>query len=308
MDTLFTETPLIRSASRELVRELGLLENAKDSLPTTWCHALIELERFGVMTIADLAEKLHLDKSTMSRTLSKLEKKGWVEQRKNESDRRQRPMALTDEGRNHVAGIHTRVNDRVQRALAKLPPEERQIVLKGLDLYVKGLSLSRLDFPRIRAIQPEDDVELAVIIRSGMAEFGLTGPGTGYDHAEIDFLSETYHHEGCSFLVVADQARLAGGGGISPITEISGACELKRMYLRTEYRGRGLGSRLLKDCLERAAEMGYRECYLETMSTMEQARKLYRSYGFEETSRYNNYTSACNTMYVKPLRQASETT
>ena len=59
-------------------------------------------------------------------------------------------------------------------------------------------------------------------------------------------------------------------------------CELRKMYLLREYRGRGLGKRMLEDAIARAKQMGFREMVLETASELVEAIALYKSYGFVE--------------------------
>lgn len=62
--------------------------------------------------------------------------------------------------------------------------------------------------------------------------------------------------------------------------------ELKRMYLRDQYRGKGLGKRLLTEALALSKSLGYRKIRLDTVSTMEAAIQLYQSVGFYEIEPY----------------------
>jgi putative acetyltransferase len=57
------------------------------------------------------------------------------------------------------------------------------------------------------------------------------------------------------------------------------------MYLHPEIRGQGYGHELLSHCLDAAREHGFERCYLETMSQMAAARKLYLRFGFQETDK-----------------------
>src|SRR6478672_1857730 len=60
--------------------------------------------------------------------------------------------------------------------------------------------------------------------------------------------------------------------------------QLKRMYLRPDQRGRGLGRRLLETALERARADGVSVIRLDTGERMEAARSLYEAYGFRRVS------------------------
>ena len=61
-------------------------------------------------------------------------------------------------------------------------------------------------------------------------------------------------------------------------------CELQKMYFLQEARGKGIGFKLIQKCLDKAAELGYEKCYLETLPEMLTAQNLYKKVGFEYLS------------------------
>jgi len=135
---------------------------------------------------------------------------------------------------------------------------------------------------KIRSIQKDDNPVVADIIRLVMTEFQAVGCGYSINDSEIDDMFSAYAPEGSAFYVVELDGRVLGCGGFGPLTGADrNTCELRKMYFRSELRGLGVGTKLLKLCVEEATNAGYRLCYLETMDNMEQARHLYGGHGFK---------------------------
>ena len=63
-------------------------------------------------------------------------------------------------------------------------------------------------------------------------------------------------------------------------------CEMKRLYVRKKFRGKGVGQALCRKIIVKGRQLGYREMFLDTLSTMVAAQTLYRSHGFKETAPY----------------------
>ena len=93
--------------------------------------------------------------------------------------------------------------------------------------------------------------------------------------------------QGVAFFVARIDGKPAACGGV----QIFGAeyAELKRMYVRPQFRGRGLGRRMLECLAARAREGGVRLLRLETGIHQSAAIRLYEAYGFRRRAPFPPY-------------------
>jgi ribosomal protein S18 acetylase RimI-like enzyme len=77
---------------------------------------------------------------------------------------------------------------------------------------------------------------------------------------------------------------LAGCVAVRPLE--ANICELKRLYVRSRYRGAGWGRRLTEAAMQAARGMGYTHMRLDTLPEMQTAQKLYQTLGFHEIPPY----------------------
>ncbi|BBM84594.1 bifunctional helix-turn-helix transcriptional regulator/GNAT family N-acetyltransferase [Candidatus Uabimicrobium amorphum] len=297
----------VRQSSRGMVRELGLLAGRHQKLEVTYSegHTLLEVEKHKMLTIGDLAKILQLDKSTMSRVVYELIQKGCLEYSQNPNDRRQKLVHLTPQGQKQVDAINNVANSHVQRALDLLTAKEQKLVEQGLALYAKALANCRQEQEfTVREITKEDNAAMASIVRRVLAEFEFSGPGTAADDTELEDMFATYNKPKTAYFIAVKDNRVIGGGGFAPLKgSKSDICELQKMYLLPEARGLGLGEKLLRQSLEKAKEMGYKKCYLETAFAMNKARNLYKKLGFTELKKSMGDTGhyRCECWYIKEL-------
>ena len=65
-------------------------------------------------------------------------------------------------------------------------------------------------------------------------------------------------------------------------------CEMKRLYVRLEFRGKQIGEKLIEKIIKDAKERGYSFMLLDTLPFLKSAINLYKKYGFYEITSYNN--------------------
>jgi ribosomal protein S18 acetylase RimI-like enzyme len=101
---------------------------------------------------------------------------------------------------------------------------------------------------------------------------------------ELENLARMYAPPDGALLLARSDGVAVGSVAIRPFE--GRVCEMKRLYVRPAVRGTRLGKTLAERIIERARSAGYEKIVLDTLASMEPARALYRSLGFEERPPY----------------------
>lgn len=103
---------------------------------------------------------------------------------------------------------------------------------------------------------------------------------------EIEHLEMKYGIPyGRLYLIYCDE-KLAGCIGLRKIDNQN--CEMKRLYIRPEFRGEKLANILVKKIIKDAKEIGYSYMLLDTLPFLESAIHIYKKFGFYEIESYND--------------------
>jgi putative acetyltransferase len=154
-------------------------------------------------------------------------------------------------------------------------------------------------WPRLRPATNADLEQIQDLVYGVLAEYGLHPDPTSTD-ADLSDIEQSYFARGGTFFVLeAENGSIIGAYGLYRMD--SDTCELRKMYLRREYRGLGLGKRLLDHALTQAHELGFRTVVLETASVLKEAIALYESYGFRPYQP-DHLSARCDQAYSLDLR------
>ena len=157
----------------------------------------------------------------------------------------------------------------------------------------------------IRKIQPKDNPFIAKIIRTALEEYDQAKPGTVYTDPSTDELYETFSGNPKSTYFIAElNEKAIGGCGIYPTKNLpEGYAELVKIYLNSEFRGKGIGKQLMNKSIAYAKEQGCTHLYLESFPSLKEAIYLYEKIGFEKVAEPMGDSGhfACTVWMVLPL-------
>ena len=113
---------------------------------------------------------------------------------------------------------------------------------------------------------------------------------------EVAGLPGDYRSPAGALLLATIADRAVGCVGVRPLA--GGACEMKRLYVRPDGRGQGVGRALADAAIAFARGGGYTAMRLDTLPTMATAQALYRELGFREVAAYR-YNPVPGTLFME---------
>jgi ribosomal protein S18 acetylase RimI-like enzyme len=145
---------------------------------------------------------------------------------------------------------------------------------------------------------PADLAQCRGLFEEYQAGLGISLEFQGFGE-ELASLPGAYAPPRGALLVARHGAEPAGCVALRPLDD--GEAEIKRLYVRPTWRGKGLGERLVEAVSARAIAAGYRALRLDTLASMEPAMRLYERLGFVETPPYHAATRPGMRFFRKSL-------
>jgi len=240
----------LRHNLRLLVRELDLLklDYTRKGYTTSQLHFLIELKLKGVLNQNQIADSLGLNKSSISRLVTQLQKQGLITVLDDDEDKRVKQIGLTDEGSKIAEKIERRANDQVVNIVNFLDENEMESVLNGLDIYLQAMLQARiLANISLQRICKEDENGINLIIRKYSA--GQTTFNGLENLCKLDAKKKQ------SYFTVKEGDKVIGGGGITLETQKDAA--IVYFCLKNKYQSAYIEKCLLDKLQKQAKKSAY---------------------------------------------------
>lgn len=304
----------IRTASRDLVRELGFMKQglAGTDLSPSAVHAIIEIGTKEGLSAKDLAATLLLEKSTVSRMVRSLVDRGDVREARAPGDARRKHLALTGQGHATLVSVTQFAEHQVVAALASLDDRSKRTVLTGLRDYAAALKASRTSSEIVRpGRQPTIKqgyrpgiigriVEMHASYYSKHAGFGAAFE-TRVAGGLADFAARLAAPVNAIWHVQQDR-EIVGSIAIDGEDLASGQAHLRWFIIDEELHGTGIGKKLIRRAIEFCDAKEFRETHLWTFKGLDAARKLYENHGFSLTQEYSGTQWGTEVMEQKFVR------
>lgn len=140
--------------------------------------------------------------------------------------------------------------------------------------------------PSLRPFTINDAAAMRALVLAGLRDhFGQLDDRLNPD---LDDITGNYHDAGAAIIVAESAGELVGCGIL--VAEEADTGRLVRMSVRSDQRGKGIGTSLARALLAQARERGYRRVICETTTSWSDARALYRSCGFHEIGEWGGDT------------------
>jgi DNA-binding MarR family transcriptional regulator/GNAT superfamily N-acetyltransferase len=274
---------VLRRFNRSHTQRIGVLDESflGSGRPLGPSRLLFEIGPRGAGVI-DLRRRLGLDSGYVSRMLRQLEADGLVTVQPDPDDGRRRMAALTPVGIKEWSELDERSDELAGRLIGSLSGRQRDELRQALATADRLLRAATIT---LTVVDPRSDDAIWAMTRY-FDELDRRFPD-GFDPGDtlVADAPELAAPHGAFVVAYADDSPV-GCGGVQRLGVAIG--EVKRMWVHPEWRGVGLGRRLLHRLEDEAVAHGFRSVRLDTNSVLVEAIAMYESAGYRSIEAYNH--------------------
>lgn len=277
----------VRSFNRFYTRKIGVLGSGllESRYSLTEVRVLYEIAHRDQVLASDLVRDLDLDAGYLSRILATFDKRGWLKRKRCENDTRKTYLSLTSLGQRKAEEMEKRSREQVSGLLAPLNAD-LQLKLQGHLQNVEALltgSKARAGDLKLREHRAGDMGW--IIQRHGEIYTEEYGWDSRFEALVAQICAEFLR----SFDAKRERCWIAERDGVPVgcimlVRKSRSVAKLRLLLVESSQRGMGVGTALVKQCVEFAKQAGYRTITLWTQSTLTAARRIYEAEGFKRVT------------------------
>jgi DNA-binding MarR family transcriptional regulator/GNAT superfamily N-acetyltransferase len=273
----------VRAFNRFYTARIGALRDGLLRTPhsLTEARVLYELGQREVTEVADLRRELDLDAGFLSRLLARLQSHGLVARERSTDDARRQRIRLTEDGVAAFAELDRRSADEIGAVLGALSEDDQKRLVAAMDTVHDVLTQAppAAGFV-LRSPHPGD---FGWIVQRHGALYAEQYGWDGSFEALVARIVADYAKEHDPRREAAWIAEVGGepAGCVLCVRREDDVAQLRLLLVEPRARGRGIGARLIEECLRFAHRAGYARITLWTNDVLHEARRLYERAGFE---------------------------
>jgi DNA-binding MarR family transcriptional regulator/GNAT superfamily N-acetyltransferase len=292
-DALRRQTETLRRFNRYYILRLGLLRGRflQSKFSITEARIFHELVQTPDITAASLRRSLSLDAGYMSRLLTSLENRGLVQRKPSQQDRRSLLLKLTASGRRIAARLDQQSSREMALLLQTLSRSNRIALTVSLNKVHQILTSSEGSAaapPPAQVIRatPTHAADACLLLNEYYREVGVVQKDA--PKAVQQFLRD----RDAGFWIAYVEGGVAGCVALRPLSNLPSAGECKRLYVRAQFRRRGIAELLLHTMEAHARRISLASIYLDSKDDLKVAIALYRRRSYKLCERYNDNPQA----------------
>ncbi|MFY0255760.1 GNAT family N-acetyltransferase [Chitinophaga sp. 30R24] len=278
----------IRHFNRFYTGMIGLLNRhiLESNLSLSEVGVLYELGQSEQCTAGQLTGILKMDGGYLSRIIKKFEQNGWLHRHQSNLDGRTFFLRLTAAGKQLLAGLDEKSSGEIQQLVGGLS-DKQQLQVTGAMNTIREV---------LQAAQPASSTDIHIRYNLLPGDVGyliylhgyLYAQESGYNLEFETYVCKTFYEflpaynpgKDRMFLAIADNQIV---GSVAILASSRHLAQLRWFLIHPDYRGQGLGKRLLQEAVDFCREKNYQKVYLMTTSMQEAAIALYKKAGFRKT-------------------------
>ncbi|KAA8745528.1 MULTISPECIES: bifunctional helix-turn-helix transcriptional regulator/GNAT family N-acetyltransferase [Paenibacillus] len=296
--------PIIRKFNRFYTKVLGLLDKhlLNSDFSLSEARVLYEIGHSEHCTASMLIEQLRLDPGYLSRILKRFEKLGLTYRVQSKEDGRSSLLYLSELGKETLARMDELSDEQIRSMILELPDQSQRSIARSMTVIERELSNESAERRiHIRTELNPGDVGALIQLHGW-----VYAKECGYNHEFEAYVCKTFYDLLPTYSPDKDRFWLAEldhkiVGSIAVIGHPGERAQIRWFILHPDYRGMGIGNKLIQDAIAYCREKGFRNVFLETTENQKTAIAMYTKAGFVKTIELEN-----NNWGVRHIEQTYE--